>query len=79
MTTTTSKPVVVVSGFKPFGYESPGKKRKINASWIVAEHIKKNRPTGVQKIQIKAMKLKVKWGDLQIGEETIIWKRGVDW
>ena len=32
MTTTISKPVVVVSGFKPFGYESPGKKRKINAS-----------------------------------------------
>jgi len=41
MTTTTSKPVVVVSGFKPFGYESPGEKRKVNASWTVAEHIKK--------------------------------------
>lgn len=62
MTTTTSKPVVVVSGFKPFGYESPGEKRKVNASWTVAEHIKKNRPTGVQKVRFKAMKLKVEWG-----------------
>ncbi len=62
MTTTTSKPVVVVSGFKPFGYESPGKKRKINASWIVAEHIKKNRHRDAQKIQLKAMKLRVSWG-----------------
>ena len=82
MTTTISKPVVVVSGFKPFGYESPGKKRKINASWIVAEHIKKNRPTDFQKVQFKAMELKVKWGATYrlgkkkpfLGREPLIYK-----
>jgi len=78
MTTTTSKPVVVVSGFKPFGYESPGEKRKVNASWTVAEHIKKNHPTDFQKVQFKAMELKVAWeSTYELGKEKEVESRYV--
>ncbi len=53
---TNSKPVVVVTGFRPFG------DRDVNASWeYVAKPIELEHGL-IQKVQFKAMELKVKWG-----------------
>lgn len=72
--TTISKPVVVVTGFEPFGER---KKVNLNASWTVADYIRKKR-TGNKKVELKAMELKVAWeSTYELGKEKEVESRYV--